>query len=180
MSFITIFSSVAFLTPKLSVDAKINFGSGLTISWNGKPLGSIKMPDVTLAADEGAQLDITADFAVSDVDHLTDFTRTLLTEESFEWEIAGENLTISALGESLWFVPIFPQLLKQNIGIDVPGISLTTKKVSLLGMNGLKNGVVINSFDLPSNDPNGGIHLTLDTSVTNVSTHFKKTQRLNA
>lgn len=34
-------------------------------------------------------------------------------------------------------------------------------------MNGLKNGVVINSFDLPSNDPAGGIHLTLNTTVTN-------------
>ena len=50
----------------------------------------------------------------------------------------------------------------------MPGISLTSKTVSLLGMNGLKNGVVINSFDLPSNDPAGGIHLTLNTSVTNV------------
>ena len=37
------------------------------------------------------------------------------------------------------------------------------------GMNNLKGGVKINTFDLPSNDPAGGIHLTLDTSVTNVS-----------
>lgn len=41
--------------------------------------------------------------------------------------------------------------------------------MSLKGFNGLKGGVVINSFDLPSNDPAGGIHLTLDTSVTNPS-----------
>ena len=40
--------------------------------------------------------------------------------------------------------------------------------MTLKGMNSLKNGVVINSFDLPSNDPAGGIHLTLDTSVSNV------------
>ncbi|KAI0072486.1 hypothetical protein K474DRAFT_1678619 [Panus rudis PR-1116 ss-1] len=131
------------------VDAKIKFGSGLTISWNGKPLGSIQMPDVNLAADEGAQLNISAKFSVADVGHLTDFTKVLLTQEKFEWEIAGDDLTVTALG------------------IDVPGISLTTKKVSLLGMNGLKNGVVINSFDLPKNDPAGGIHLTLDTTVTN-------------
>ena len=116
-----------------------------------KPLGKLMMPTVQLAADEGAQLDLQADFQVADVDHLTDFTKVLLTEESFEWEIAGENLTVSALG------------------IDVPGINLTTKKVTLLGMNGLKDGVKINSFDLPSNDPAGGIHLTLETSVTNVS-----------
>ncbi|EJD03283.1 uncharacterized protein FOMMEDRAFT_168292 [Fomitiporia mediterranea MF3/22] len=130
-------------------DAKISFGSGLTISWSGKPLGTLKMPDVNLAADEGAQLDLTADFTVADVDHLTDFTKVLVTEESFQWDISGENLTISALG------------------IDVPGINLTTKSVSLLGMNGLKGGVKINSFDLPSNDPAGGIHLTLNTTVQN-------------
>jgi len=35
-------------------------------------------------------------------------------------------------------------------------------------MNGLKNGVIIQSFDLPANDPAGGIHLTLQTTVTNV------------
>ena len=54
------------------------------------------------------------------------------------------------------------------IGIEVPGISLSDKKVTLKGMNGLKGGVTISSFDLPSNDPAGGIHLTLETNVTNV------------
>ncbi|KAI5120964.1 hypothetical protein M0805_006636 [Coniferiporia weirii] len=132
-------------------DATIVFGSGLTISWAGKPLGSIKMPDVNLVGDVGAQLNITADFSVADVDHLANFTKALLTEESFEWDIAGENLTVSALG------------------IDVPGINLTSKTVTLLGMNGLKGGVTINSFDLPANDPAGGIHLTLNTTVQNPS-----------
>ena len=55
------------------------------------------------------------------------------------------------------------------IGIEVSGIALDDKKVTLKGMNNLKGGVKINTFDLPSNDPAGGIHLTLDTSVTNVS-----------
>ncbi|KAL5507074.1 hypothetical protein ACEPAH_6530 [Sanghuangporus vaninii] len=130
-------------------DARIAFGSGLTISWVGKPLGTLSMPDVSLAADEGARLDLEADFSVADVDHLTKFTKVLLTEESFQWDISGENLTISALG------------------IDVPGINLATKSVTLLGMNGLRGGVTINSFDLPSNDPAGGIHITLDTTVQN-------------
>ena len=132
-------------------DANITFGSGLTISWNGQTLGTMQMPVVALAADTGAQLNLNATFEVASVDTLTSFTKVLLTEESFEWDIAGENLTVSALG------------------IDVPNINLTTKKVTLLGMNGLKNGVVINSFDLPENDPAGGIHLTLNTTVTNVS-----------
>ena len=45
---------------------------------------------------------------------------------------------------------------------------MTSKTVKLLGMNGLKGGVTINTFDLPSNDEVGGIHLTLDTTVKNV------------
>jgi hypothetical protein len=54
------------------------------------------------------------------------------------------------------------------LGISVTNISLPTKKVTLKGMNGLKNGVTIQSFDLPANDPAGGIHLTLQTTVANV------------
>jgi hypothetical protein len=34
-------------------------------------------------------------------------------------------------------------------------------------MNGFKNDVLIQSFDLPYNDPAGGIHLTLQTQLTN-------------
>ncbi|TFK54041.1 hypothetical protein OE88DRAFT_1732763 [Heliocybe sulcata] len=132
-------------------DANIAFGSGLTISWAGKALGSIKMPDVKLTGDVGAQLNLDATFEVADVDHLTNFTTVLLTEESFEWEIAGENLTVSA------------------IGIDVAGINLTSKTVTLKGFNGLKNGVTVESFDLPANDPAGGIHLTVNSTVSNPS-----------
>jgi Protein of unknown function (DUF3712) len=53
------------------------------------------------------------------------------------------------------------------MGIDVAGVSMT-KSVTLKAMNSLKGGVKINSFDLPSNDPAGGIHLSLNTTVTNV------------
>lgn len=54
------------------------------------------------------------------------------------------------------------------LGIDVPGILFPAKQVNLKGFNGLKDGVKIKSFDLPSNDPAGGIHLTLEASTTNV------------
>ncbi|KII92866.1 hypothetical protein PLICRDRAFT_102438 [Plicaturopsis crispa FD-325 SS-3] len=131
-------------------DATIHFGSGLTVAWSGKPLGTIKMSDVKLSADVGATLDLESAFEVADVDHLTDFTKTLLTAESFDWDISGENLT-------------------SEYCISVDSINLTTKSVTLKGMNGLKNGVKINSFDLPANDPAGGIHLTIQSEVTNPS-----------
>lgn len=108
------------------------------------------MPNITLTADVGANLNLTAAFAVLDANALADFTKTLLTNETFTWDIYGQNLSIAALG------------------IDVGLISFN-KSVSLKGFNGLKNGVVINSFDLPDNDPLGGIHLTLNTTVTNPS-----------
>ncbi|RPD52770.1 hypothetical protein L227DRAFT_646291 [Lentinus tigrinus ALCF2SS1-6] len=75
----------------------------------------------------------------------------MLTEESFDWVISGTNLSVAA------------------IGISVPQIALSNKNVTLKGMNSLKGGVKIETFDLPSNDPDGGIHLTLQTNVTNPS-----------
>jgi len=53
------------------------------------------------------------------------------------------------------------------MGISVPGISIS-KQVSLKGMNGLKDAVTINNFDLPADDPAGGITLTLETTIVNV------------
>lgn len=52
-------------------------------------------------------------------------------------------------------------------GISISDVALPTKNVTLKGMNGLKN-VVINSFDLPSNDPAGGITLVINSTITNV------------
>ncbi|KAJ7716738.1 hypothetical protein DFH07DRAFT_349612 [Mycena maculata] len=132
-------------------DALIDFGgSGLTVSWAGQPIGSITMAPLNVSADTGATLDATSTFTVTDVDHLTAFTQTLLTEESFDWVITGENLTVSALG------------------IDVSGVSVSYN-VTLKGFNGLKGGVIIQSFDLPSDDPAGGIHLTINATATNPS-----------
>ncbi|KAI9442265.1 hypothetical protein H4582DRAFT_1809416 [Lactarius indigo] len=128
-------------------DAGISFGAGLTIAWSGQPLGSIRMPKINITGDVGAQFEVEATFEIADVGHLTEFTKVLLTQESFDWVISGENLS----------------------GITVPGILLPGKTVTLKGLNNLKNGVLIKSFDLPANDPAGGIHLTLDTTITNPS-----------
>ena len=108
------------------------------------------MADVQLIADVGATLDTAAAFSVTNADQLGEFTKVMLQEESFEWEIKGQNLSVTAMG------------------ITVPGISIS-KKVTLKGMNGLTNAVTINSFDLPSDDPAGGITLTLDTTIVNPS-----------
>lgn len=94
-------------------DAVISFTEGLTVAWNGQPLGQIAMPNVSLVGDVGADLNIDAAFAVADVGHLTDFTTYLLTQPSFTWQIYGQNLAVSALG------------------ITVPGISILKNVRSL-------------------------------------------------
>ncbi|EST10168.1 Protein of unknown function DUF3712 [Kalmanozyma brasiliensis GHG001] len=131
-------------------DATIQFTNGLNVTWNGRLLGQIAMPNVSLAGDVGATLEILAEFVVADVGYLTEFTRFLLTEQSFVWNIAGDGLSVAALG------------------IQVDNISIS-KNVILSAFNGLRNSVIINSFDLPSNDPAGGIRLTAATTIYNPS-----------
>ena len=60
------------------------------------------------------------------------------------------------------FTPNFADSVSQTDRSLVP-------QVVLSGMNGFKSLVTIESFDLPYNDPAGGIHLTLQTSLTNPS-----------
>lgn len=79
-------------------DASILFPQGLTVAWNGAPLGQIAMPETKLVANVGADLSIQAAFQVANLNHLTEFTSFLLTEPSFTWQIYGENLQIVALG----------------------------------------------------------------------------------
>lgn len=98
----------------------------------------------------GATLNLEATTSVADVGYLTEFTGYLLNEPSFTWQIFGEELSVTALG------------------ITVTGINIM-KTVVLDGLNGLKGDVRIDSFDLPSNDPAGGVTLTLQTTITNPS-----------
>ena len=59
------------------------------------------MPDVDVVGDVGASFEVDATFAVADTDHLADFTKTLLTAETFDWVISGDNLSGACLHLSL-------------------------------------------------------------------------------
>lgn len=76
-----------------SVDATISFGNGLSVAWNGQTLGTMHMDDVNIVGDVGANLSVQTTFEVADVNVLAVFTKVLLNEESFQWQISGENLT---------------------------------------------------------------------------------------
>lgn len=83
-------NAIANISP---VDATISFGNGLSVAWNGRVLGTMRMDDVNVVGDVGATLNVQTTFEVADVNVLTSFTKVLLNEESFQWEIFGENLT---------------------------------------------------------------------------------------
>ena len=75
------------------VDANITFPAGLDFQWNGASLGNVGMPTVNVAGNAGANFELDAPVDISDVDHLTQFTRVLVTQESVDWVISGNNLT---------------------------------------------------------------------------------------
>ena len=64
-----------FVSNKAAVDAEISFRTGLTIAWSGQPLGNIKMPNISITGDAGAQFEVDATFEITDVGHLTEFTK---------------------------------------------------------------------------------------------------------
>jgi hypothetical protein len=129
----------------------ISFPEGLNISWGGSLLGTISMSDVYVFDGAAVRINNTSTFRVADVNHLTNFTKTLLISESFEWTFTGNNLSVNASG------------------ITFPGISLGPKNVKLNAFNQLKNNVQVDSFDLHSDGHAGATHLILNATVTNPS-----------
>jgi hypothetical protein len=47
----------------------------LTVTWSGSPIGSLKMGDVKVIGDIGADINMQSIFEITDVNHLTEFTK---------------------------------------------------------------------------------------------------------
>ncbi|KAF9918401.1 hypothetical protein BX616_008961 [Lobosporangium transversale] len=134
-------------------DSEISFPSGSSVAWlnNGaeSPIGQIAMPTVSAKADVGAKLALTnVPFRVASADNMGNFVSYSLKAESFEWSVVANNMTVTAMGA------------------PIPNINMK-KTVTLKGFNGLQ-GLEIQKYDLPSNDPNG-IHLVLQATLPNPS-----------
>ncbi|CAO3693098.1 unnamed protein product [Umbelopsis ramanniana] len=130
--------------------ATISFPTSLLVSWEGRTLGSVTMADIQTQPDVGATFSVTGTFSISDTDAMADFSAYMLNNEQFTWDITTQNVAVNALGY------LFTGLSMQ-------------KDVSLTGMQGFKNDVTIQSFNLPANDPSGGIELDLITIIKNPS-----------
>lgn len=79
------------------------------------------------------------------IPRFTAFATALLHDESFEWTISTDKLRVQALGT------IF-----DNVSLS--------KKVLFKAFNGL-NGVTISNFQLPHDDPAGGISIQTDSLI---------------
>ncbi|KAI8875227.1 hypothetical protein K501DRAFT_203069, partial [Backusella circina FSU 941] len=132
------------------MDATISFPSPLTVAWQGRVIGTVNMANIEAKADVGASFDVSGQFTVTDGTAMGDFAAYMINAESFEWDITTNDVSVTALGYTF-----------NSISLE--------KFVTLAGAQGFKNDVTITSFNLPSNDPAGGISLTAQTVIKNPS-----------
>lgn len=132
------------------MDAEISFPVPLTIYWQGRELGKVAMATIQSKANVGANFNVPGDFSITDQTTMGDFAGFMINNDEFQWEITTSGVAVTALGYTF-----------TNISMN--------KFVTLKGAGGFKNAVTINSFNLPSNDPAGGITLVANTSIINPS-----------
>ncbi|CAO3592056.1 unnamed protein product [Absidia cylindrospora] len=130
--------------------ATIAFPAPLTVKWQGKNIGTATMPTLKATAGQGASFDVPSDFIITDQDAMQAFAAYMINNQDFVWDISSANVSVTALG------------------FTFTGINME-KSVTLKGCNGFKGAVTIKAFDLPADDPAGGITLTADTTIANPS-----------
>ncbi|KAI9493349.1 hypothetical protein BDB00DRAFT_823642 [Zychaea mexicana] len=131
--------------------ASISFAQPLTISWEGRELGKVSMDTINTQPNVGATFNVSGEFSIADANYMGDFAEFMINNDEFVWDINSiEGVNVDAIG-----------YLFTNINM--------TKQVTLGGAKGFKDCVTIHSFDLPANDPAGGISLTLDVTIQNPS-----------
>ncbi|GAC93593.1 hypothetical protein PHSY_001158 [Pseudozyma hubeiensis SY62] len=130
-------------------DAVVMLDKGIDVSWQGKVIGNVALPNVTIVP-ETTPLQVRAELTIADTGLMTDLVKALLQQESVEWTLSTSSMVIYAYDAVL----------------NGPGL---TKKTSIRAFNKLQNAVALGPFDLPANDPAGGIHITASATVRNPS-----------
>ncbi|KAG2206931.1 hypothetical protein INT46_005451, partial [Mucor plumbeus] len=127
--------------------AKIKFHNPIQIYYNESYLGDIFLYNETSIGGGHGTLNAITPFMIRDQAAFASFAKTMLAVESFKWTLKGK-LDITAL--------------TRTATVDL------NKDIVLNGMNGFPN-VKINSFQLPGDDPNGGILVELGTVLESPS-----------
>ncbi|KAG0011217.1 hypothetical protein BGZ82_003076, partial [Podila clonocystis] len=129
--------------------AEITFPGTVTVSWNDTILGTTEIPGKSTASGGSGDLNLESSFVITDAAAFTKFSSFMLNAESFEWHLSGK-LNVKALGHTV-----------KDLNLD--------KKIVVSAFNGL-NGIKIEKFSLPGDDPAGkGIIVNIDTTVNNPS-----------
>ena len=128
------------------LDARIEFTGPVTLKWQEKPIATVTLPPVCVAANVGVpNYEASGRLTISDQDEFTSFAESLLHSEEFEWTISTDQIRVYTLGT------IFEGLVFE-------------KSISFKAFNNVA-GVSVVKFDLPSDDPAGGIHIETDASI---------------
>jgi hypothetical protein len=137
------------------LDALIEFTEPLIVNWQGKQIATISLPAICAAANDGVpNYQANGHVVITAQDDFTDFATFLLHNEEFEWTISTDKLRLTALG---------------TIFDDV----VLSKSVSFKAFNNLP-GVTISNFQLPSDDPAGGIHIETDATIPSPAREYKR------
>lgn len=127
-------------------DAQIAFPEPVNVNWQGHDIATISLPPVCIAANDGApDYETKAHLVIMDANGFTGFATFLLHNPDFEWTISTNALRVTALGTMF------------------DGVSLS-KNVTFKAFNNLP-GVTVKNFELPSDDPAGGIHIETDSLI---------------
>lgn len=136
------------------LDALIEFTEPLNVAWQGRQIGQISLPPVCAAANDGVpNYETKGHLIITHQDDFTAFAEFLLHNEQFEWTISTDKLRLRALG---------------TIFDDV----VLSKSISFKAFNNLP-GVTIANFQLPSDDPAGGIHIETDAKIPSPAREHK-------
>ncbi|CAG8789401.1 674_t:CDS:1, partial [Gigaspora rosea] len=133
------------------ISAQFSTPNGVTVSSDRAPLGTVNLPTINIVDGVAELKDVTSQFTISDKGALSEFTQEDLHVDKISWTMTSSNITVKAFG------------------IEIPDIAFD-KKVQLNGAGGFKNAVKIDSFQLPGDDPNGGISTVISSTLTNKGT----------
>ncbi|KAG8213768.1 hypothetical protein J3R82DRAFT_10478 [Butyriboletus roseoflavus] len=124
-----------------------------SINWQGHDIATILLPPICTAANTGdPNSTMQGTLAITNQTQFTSFATYLLHSPSFDWTISMSNLRVTALGT------IF-----DNVSL--------MKTITLKAFNNLP-GVTISNFQLPSNDPAGGITISTDSLISSPAHTF--------
>ncbi|RKP34667.1 hypothetical protein BJ085DRAFT_32890, partial [Dimargaris cristalligena] len=127
--------------------ADLTFVEPVQIWWRDQMLGTMNLDPVTVDDDNGEVVQ-SQEFQLANQTVFGQFVGALLSAEEFEWDIKGK-LRVHAVG-----------FTRNDIELS--------KSIKIPGMNGL-SGLEIVQFDLPGDDPEGGIKVALTMNLNNPS-----------